>query len=223
MTRRLHSEHHEATLDSARLGFALAIPSGATPDFGTSGVKLQWSVRLSFLVIPPSPDAPLGGANPNLTPRRVPSGPSPPPATNGRPGNHGRSKSFAYGFEPAVPLTLPPAPSIAPSGAAHLMPVVTSSYSSSFEPSKPAQYTSYRAVPDLGFVPVLFSSSLPDPPPSPGPLQKTAAGAMHRPNAPSMSLSASHRGDPFGGGRTVLVPAKVETVECSIPIKVYPG
>ncbi|GAA5975307.1 hypothetical protein JCM5350_006423 [Sporobolomyces pararoseus] len=223
ITRRLHSEHHEATLDSARLGFALAIPSGATPDFGTSGVKLQWSVRLSFLVIPPSPDAPLGGANPNLTPRRVPSGPSPPPAANGRPGNHGRSKSFAYGFEPAVPLTLPPAPSIAPSGAAHLMPVVTSSYSSSFEPSKPAQYTSYRAVPDLGFVPVLFSSSLPDPPPSPGPLQKTAAGAMHRPNAPSMSLSASHRGDPFGGGRTVLVPAKVETVECSIPIKVYPG
>ncbi|GAA5906895.1 uncharacterized protein JCM6883_005721 [Sporobolomyces salmoneus] len=223
LTRRLHSEHHEATLDSARLGFALAIPSGATPDFGTSGVKLQWSVRLSFLVIPPSPDAPLpGSTNPNLTPRRT-AAPPPPQTPNGRPGNHGRSKSFAYGFEPAVPLTLPPAPSIAPSGAAHLMPIVSTTPPSPFEPHKPAQYTSYRAVPDLGFVPVLFSSSLPEPPPSPGPLQKTAAGAMHRPNAPSMSLSVSQRGDPLGGGRTVLVPAKVETVECSIPIKVYPG
>ncbi|GAA5833767.1 hypothetical protein JCM3766R1_000093 [Sporobolomyces carnicolor] len=224
MTRRLHSEHHEATLDSARVGFALAIPSGATPDFGTSGVKLQWSVRLSFLVIPPSPDAPpLGGGvlNPNLTPRR-----DPPPSSSsngGRAANHGRSKSFAYGFEPAVPLTLPPAPSIAPSGAAHLMPV--SSTESAATTTKPAQYTSYRAVPDLGFVPVLFSSSQPDPPRSPGPLQKTAAGAMHRPNSPSMSLTLTSRGDPFfgGGRRTVLVPAKVETVECSIPIKVYPG
>ncbi|GAA6063717.1 hypothetical protein JCM10212_001828 [Sporobolomyces blumeae] len=231
LTRRLHSEHHETTLDSARLGFALAIPSGATPDFGTSGVKLQWSVRMSFLVIPPSPDAPVGGSSPPVTPRRNPLGrapPPPPPAPappNNRGGHHGRSKSFAYGFEPAVPLTLPPPPSIAPSGAAHLMPVpppTPSTAISSFEPPKPIQYTTYRAVPDLGFVPVLFSSSLPDPPPSPGPLQKTAAGAMHRPNAPSMSLSASQR-DPLGGGRTVLVPAKVETVECSIPIKVYPG
>ncbi|KWU45900.1 hypothetical protein RHOSPDRAFT_6340, partial [Rhodotorula sp. JG-1b] len=40
ITRRLHAEHHEMVLDSERIGFALAIPSGATPDFGTSGVKL---------------------------------------------------------------------------------------------------------------------------------------------------------------------------------------
>lgn len=37
LTRRLHAEHHETTLDSGRAGFALAIPSGATPDFATSG------------------------------------------------------------------------------------------------------------------------------------------------------------------------------------------
>lgn len=36
LTRRLHAEHHETTLDSGRAGFALAIPSGATPDFATS-------------------------------------------------------------------------------------------------------------------------------------------------------------------------------------------
>ncbi|GAA5927422.1 hypothetical protein JCM1841_000467 [Sporobolomyces salmonicolor] len=230
ITRRLHSEHHETTLDSARIGFALAIPSGATPDFGTSGVKLQWSVRLSFLVIPPSPDGPPGG-NPKLPPRRglagPPSRPPPPHASaaangNGTPGRHGRSKSFAYGFEPAVPLTLPPPPMIAPSGAAHLMPVpppTPSPYSPSNAPQA-IQHLSYRGVPDLGFVPVLFSSAVPEPPPAPGPLQKTASGAHHRPNA---SVSMQRSQSPLGNGSTVLVPAKVETVECSIPIKVYPG
>ncbi|GAA5823189.1 hypothetical protein JCM11251_007517 [Rhodosporidiobolus azoricus] len=219
-TRRLHSEHHEMTLDSARVGFALAIPSGATPDFGTSGVKLQWSVRLSFLIIPPSPDAP---ANiPNLPPerRRALFGgrappPPPPPPQNGPPSRHGRSKSFAYGFEPAVPLTLPGPPMIAPSGAAHLMPVLPRAG----DPS-PVQHVSYRAVPDLGFVPVPFSSAVPEPPPAPGPLQKTAAGAHHR-TTPSVSVPRNH--SPMGNASVVLVPAKVETVECSIPIKVFPS
>jgi hypothetical protein len=36
LTRRLHAEHHETTLDSGRVSFAMAIPSGATPDFATS-------------------------------------------------------------------------------------------------------------------------------------------------------------------------------------------
>ena len=36
-TTRLHAEHHEVTLDSGRVGCSLAIPSGATPDFSTSG------------------------------------------------------------------------------------------------------------------------------------------------------------------------------------------
>ncbi|GAA5951108.1 hypothetical protein JCM10213_004240 [Rhodosporidiobolus nylandii] len=221
ITRRLHSEHHEMTLDAARVGFALAIPSGATPDFGTSGVKLQWSVRLSFLFIPPSPDA--GPDAPPTPGRRSALGfgsrpPPPPPARvppGAPPSRHGRSKSFAYGFEPAVPLTLPPPPMIAPSGAAHLMPVLPRAGDSS-----PVQHVSYRAVPDLGFVPVPFSSAAPEPPPSPGPLQKTALGAHHRHN-PSMSLPRPQ--SPLGNGSVVLVPAKVETVECSIPIKVYPS
>ncbi|GEM10571.1 rgp1 family protein [Rhodotorula toruloides] len=223
ITRRLHAEHHEMTLDAARLGFALAIPSGATPDFGTSGVKLQWSVRLSFLVIPPSPEA-SANATPNITPRRLAAalgaggagGRSSPNDGTSTPPRHGRSKSFAYGFEPAVPVTLPPPPPVPPSGAAHLMPVPPRAG----EPT-PVQHISYRAVPDLGYVPVLFSSAMPEPPPAPGPLQKAASGAHHRPT-PSMSLARGQQ-SPFGNGSAVLVPAKVETVECSIPIKVYPG
>lgn len=211
ITRRLHAEHHETTLDSARVGFALAIPSGATPDFGTSGVKLQWSVRLLFLVIPPSPDAPA--PNPNLTERKPLTRGNPPgkgPAPAGR--SHGRSKSFAYGFEPAVPLTLPAPPMIPPSGAAHLMPSARDASLS---------HSTYRAVPDLGFVPVLFTSAAPEPPPPPGPLQRSASGAsLHR---SSGSLSLSRPQSPQQQGSVVLVPAKVDTVECSIPIKVYPG
>ncbi|GAA6003982.1 hypothetical protein JCM10207_006497 [Rhodosporidiobolus poonsookiae] len=226
MTRRLHSEHHEMTLDAARVGFALAIPSGATPDFGTSGVKLQWSVRLSFLIIPPSPEA--GSAPAAPPPRRAgigpfsrgapPPAPLPPPSQNGAGGrHHGRSKSFAYGFEPAVPLTLPPPPSIAPSGAAHLMPLLPRAG----DPS-PVPHISYRAVPDLGFVPVPFSSAVPEPPPAPGPLQKAAAGAHHV-RTSSVAASQQRSASPLGNGSVVLVPAKVETVECSIPIKVFPG
>lgn len=198
------------TLDAARVGFALAIPSGATPDFATSGVKLQWSVRLSFLVIPPSPDTPI--LKPGERPKpgvRVP--PPPLPSSASR---HGRSKSFAYGFEPAVPLTLPAAPLIQPTGATHLMPVTGPLDSSN-------AHTSYRAVPDLGYVPVLYSSAAPEAPPSPGPLQRTASGNGHHRTA-SMA-STPPRPNALQQTNVVLVPAKVETVECSIPIKVYPG
>lgn len=52
-TRRQHSEQHEIACDSSRIALSLSIPSGATPDFATSGVRLQWSVKFSFLVIPP--------------------------------------------------------------------------------------------------------------------------------------------------------------------------
>ncbi|GAA5843084.1 hypothetical protein JCM9279_001856 [Rhodotorula babjevae] len=233
ITRRQHAEHHEMVLDSARIGFALAIPSGATPDFGTSGVKLQWSVKLSFLVIPPSPDAPLGGSSGPPSRRGTPTsnGAATPPRSQ-QGGGHGRSKSFAYGFEPAVPLTLPPPPMILPSGAAHLMPVPHPSSpdpTSSSTAQQPVPHVSYRAVPDLGFVPVPFSSASSDKatsaPPAMGPLQKTARGAMHRPQ-PSLSSGRGMAGGASsvtGAGSTVLVPAKVETVECSIPIKCYPG
>jgi hypothetical protein len=205
------------TLDSARIGFALSIPSGATPDFATSGVKLQWSVRLSFLVIPPSPDAPL--PDPHFRGMRsnggMPFAPTPiSPASS--PSKHVRSKSFAYGFEPAVPLTLPAAPTVLPTGATHLMPVI----STDIDPNP--FFTSYRAVPDLGFVPVLFSSksSEIELPPSPGPLQRSVRAGAHRSTPSLYSMGAVPKPSQPS---VVLVPAKIETVECSIPIKVYPG
>ncbi|KAK4057024.1 Golgi membrane exchange factor (Ric1p-Rgp1p) subunit [Microbotryomycetes sp. JL221] len=235
-TRRLHAEHHETTLDSARIGFALAIPSGATPDFGTSGVKLQWSVRLSFLVIPPSPEAPM--SNPNLTlterDRVLTHNRTTPTSTTTSGSRHGRSKSFAYGFEPAVPLTLPPPPMITPTGAVHLMPVGEQQHQSIITTNGGTtttttiqSHTCYRAVPDLGYVPVMFKSNAPEPPPLPGPLQRSASGARgmqpqtHR-STNSLSL-ARQQVKPEQTGSVVLVPAKVDVVECSIPIKVYPG
>ena len=41
----------ESVLDKGRAGFSLSIPSGASPEFVTSGVKLNWLVRLSFLTV----------------------------------------------------------------------------------------------------------------------------------------------------------------------------
>ena len=50
-TRIVHAEHHESVLDKGRASFSLCIPSGASPEFVTSSVKLNWLVRLSFLTV----------------------------------------------------------------------------------------------------------------------------------------------------------------------------
>ncbi|PWN93113.1 Rgp1-domain-containing protein [Acaromyces ingoldii] len=51
MTKRVHAEFHQDTLDAGQVGFQLTIPSGATPDFVTSGMRLAWTVRMSFLTL----------------------------------------------------------------------------------------------------------------------------------------------------------------------------
>lgn len=50
-TKIVHAQHHESVLDKGRASFSLCIPSGASPEFVTSGVKLNWLVRLSFLTV----------------------------------------------------------------------------------------------------------------------------------------------------------------------------
>uniref|UniRef100_V5EVF8 Rgp1-domain-containing protein n=2 Tax=Kalmanozyma brasiliensis (strain GHG001) TaxID=1365824 RepID=V5EVF8_KALBG len=61
VTRIIHAEHHESVLDKGRASFSLCIPSGASPEFVTSGVKLNWLVRLSFLTI--SATKPVGAGD----------------------------------------------------------------------------------------------------------------------------------------------------------------
>ncbi|CAI2181298.1 2221_t:CDS:10 [Funneliformis geosporum] len=52
MTRKIHGEHHEFCLNAARISFAISIPTSSTPDFQTTGVKLQWCLRLEFITGP---------------------------------------------------------------------------------------------------------------------------------------------------------------------------
>jgi hypothetical protein len=206
LTRRVHAEHHETTLDAGRVGFTLAIPSGATPDFATSAVKLQWSVRLSFLVKPPPPP-PQSPKSASQHPRshvRSPSG-AIPPSAQASPNSHTRSKSFAFGSDSAS--TVPVA-----TGTHHLTP--------STQESTPSN-TSLRAVPDLTFNPVLYrpvdeivygsSTSMSRSPPTP-------KASLSVPRSPKGSASSR-----TSTGSVVLMPAKVETVECSFPIRVYPS
>ncbi|CAG8606251.1 14302_t:CDS:2 [Racocetra persica] len=49
LTRKIHGEHHEFCLNASRISFAISIPTNCTPDFATTGVKLQWSLRLEFI------------------------------------------------------------------------------------------------------------------------------------------------------------------------------
>ncbi|GES77084.1 Rgp1-domain-containing protein [Rhizophagus clarus] len=51
-TRKIHGEHHEFCLNAGRIGFSISIPTSSTPDFQTTGVKLQWCLRLEFITGP---------------------------------------------------------------------------------------------------------------------------------------------------------------------------
>ncbi|WFD19846.1 Golgi membrane exchange factor (Ric1p-Rgp1p) subunit [Malassezia caprae] len=49
MTRQVYATHHENTLDTRQTSMLLTIPSGATPEFMTSGIRHRWSLRVSLL------------------------------------------------------------------------------------------------------------------------------------------------------------------------------
>ena len=49
ITKTVHASFHDSTLDAGQACFSLPIPSGATPNFDTSAVRLIWTVRLAFL------------------------------------------------------------------------------------------------------------------------------------------------------------------------------
>ena len=49
VTRRVHASYYESTVSSKRVFFQPVIPVAATPDFLTSGVSLEWSLRFEFV------------------------------------------------------------------------------------------------------------------------------------------------------------------------------
>ena len=50
VTRKIHVSSSEATLYARRAVFSPTIPVTATPEFVTSGVSLEWKIRLEFVV-----------------------------------------------------------------------------------------------------------------------------------------------------------------------------
>ncbi|KAF4636723.1 hypothetical protein G7Y89_g1369 [Cudoniella acicularis] len=49
VTRKVHVSHSESTLFSRRIVFSPTIPISATPEFITSGVSLDWRIRIEFV------------------------------------------------------------------------------------------------------------------------------------------------------------------------------
>ena len=47
-TRRVHSYCAESCMFAKRVSFALSIPAAATPEFVTSGIALEWKIRVEF-------------------------------------------------------------------------------------------------------------------------------------------------------------------------------
>jgi len=48
-TRRVHAQRYENTLCARRSAFGLTIPMSATPNFITTGVRLEWKLRFEFV------------------------------------------------------------------------------------------------------------------------------------------------------------------------------
>ncbi|CAO3611927.1 unnamed protein product [Cunninghamella blakesleeana] len=49
VSRKCHSEFHSFCLNNRRLAFSLPIPTTASPEFQTTGVKLQYYLKLEFI------------------------------------------------------------------------------------------------------------------------------------------------------------------------------
>lgn len=49
VTRKIHATHSESTLFARRVVFSPTIPITATPEFITSGVSLDWKIRVEFV------------------------------------------------------------------------------------------------------------------------------------------------------------------------------
>ena len=49
VTRRVHASQFDSTLAAKRVSFSPMIPLTSTPDFITSGVKLEWRLRFEFM------------------------------------------------------------------------------------------------------------------------------------------------------------------------------
>lgn len=58
VTRKVYSSSSEATMFSRRVTFKPTIPITATPEFVTSGVSLEWKIRIEFVVPSTGSDSP---------------------------------------------------------------------------------------------------------------------------------------------------------------------
>ncbi|KAK1972182.1 Rgp1-domain-containing protein [Colletotrichum sublineola] len=66
VTRKVHVSASEATLYSRRMVFTPTIPINATPEFVTTGVSLEWKIRVEFVV--PSQETELERESPSSHP-----------------------------------------------------------------------------------------------------------------------------------------------------------
>ncbi|KAH0442215.1 hypothetical protein CcaCcLH18_01653 [Colletotrichum camelliae] len=66
VTRRIHVAASEATLYNRRMVFTPTIPINATPEFITTGVSLEWKIRVEFVV--PSQETELERESPSTHP-----------------------------------------------------------------------------------------------------------------------------------------------------------
>lgn len=201
ITRKVHSDQEEFLLNQNRSKFSLVIPTDGTPEFESSSVRLNWSIRVKFLFLPCSTHPIQASTSPSFqhqhqrigsTSTTVNLGPKLSTTDHGlqKPMGshkllkHTRSQSFAYGFQPTIKVPMNSSTKNHTTIPTHLLPIKSNDHQ---------DLTIYKPIPDLGFVPIQYE-------------------------IPNGNGNAN-------GNRNemVLVPVKVEIVECLIPLKVFPS
>ncbi|KAH9817273.1 Rgp1-domain-containing protein [Melampsora americana] len=209
ITRKVHSDQEEFLLYQNRSKFSLVIPTDGTPEFDCSSVKLNWSIRVKFLFLPCSsthsiqtPKSIIGGS---FQHQRIGSTSSHPTGTENsinpkmkktgtqRGLKHTRSQSFAYGFQPTIKVPMKQTKTNEVMIPTHLLPIKTQSKS-----QNQTDPIIYKPIPDLSYVPIQFQPNQIKPQSEPEP-------------------------EPEPEPESILIPVKIEIVECWIPVKVFPS
>ncbi|KAL8281871.1 hypothetical protein RB597_009541 [Gaeumannomyces tritici] len=93
VTRRVYATSSEAAMYARRIVFNPTIPVTATPEFVTSGISLEWKVRLEFVV--PSTTAAAASMANHMPPPPLPTSPlSSPSPNNGGGGGGGGGDNY---------------------------------------------------------------------------------------------------------------------------------
>ncbi|EGG02863.1 uncharacterized protein MELLADRAFT_109802 [Melampsora larici-populina 98AG31] len=195
MTKKVHSDQEEFLLNQNRCKFSLVIPTDGTPEFESSSVKLNWYIRVKFLFLPCDLNSSIKGLQPTTTSSA---------AAHQRIGSTVLSAGHQFSKDPHL----------LHSTVSHklLKHTRSQSFAYGFQPTIKVPINTQKIRTPTHLIP-LKNSENPH-----GTVYKPIPDLGYVP----IQYEMTHETDQ-SKNQIVLVPVKVEMVECWIPLKVFPS